>query len=1378
MQPRSVHLTVREPQFVGFGSDSRVASLKYLLDFGRAAHRDDDVSLFRTNPMDHSIQQLLDNRILILDGAMGTMVQRFKLQEADFRGERFRDHSKDLKGMNDILVITKPEVIDNIHRQYLEAGADIIETDTFNAQSVSLANYFPGIEADPWGEKPTISLGYELNRAAAALAKKATLEFTERDPSKPRFVAGSIGPMDKALSYAFDENDSSRRMVSWDEVVAAYIEQIRGLVDGGADLLLPETSFDTLNMKACLFAIAEYFKRTGNVLPVMVSATVFEQGGGSTLYGQSIEAFWNSVAHFPILSIGFNCAVGPEKMRPWIEQLSSLTPKYVSCYPNAGLPNALGEFDMTPDTMGSLVAEFASNGWVNIVGGCCGSTPPHIAAIAQAVKSIKPRRVPTIAPLTTFSGLESQSLRADSNFFMVGERTNVTGSRKFARLIKEEKFDEALSIARQQVESGANMIDINMDEGLLDGEAMMAKFLNMIAPERDIAKVPVMVDSSKWSVIEAGLKCLQGKGVVNSISLKEGEEKFLEQARLVRQYGAAVIVMAFDETGQAVTADHKVSICKRAFELLTKKVGFAPEDIIFDTNILTIGTGMEEHANYAIEFFDAVRRLKTECPGAKTSGGVSNVSFSFRGNDVVREAVNAVFLYHAVKAGLDMGIVNAGQLAVYDEIDKELLEFVEDVVLNRRPDATERLIAFSEKFKGAAGAGGKNAAGQSDEWRSGSVEDRLKHALLKGVTDFIDADTEEARQKYGRPLDVIQGPLMAGMGVVGELFGAGKMFLPQVVKSARVMKKAVAYLEPFMEAEKAKAKATIIEVFAPGTSTADGAKPEKIIIEAPPAPSYRGTIVLATVKGDVHDIGKNIVGVVLRCNNFEVIDLGVMVPCETILQTAREKNADIIGLSGLITPSLDEMVYVAKEMERQGFSVPLLIGGATTSAKHTAVKIAPQYHAPIVHVLDASVSVPAVENLLDADKKPAFVAKVKADQERDRDNFADRADRGLVPYADALSRRFATDWNKMAIATPAFLGTKVLDQFPLSELVPFIDWSPFFMTWELKGKYPSIFEDATVGAQAKQLYDDARKLLDEIVEHKLLTARAVYGFWPANSDGDDIVVWDRDERTNLLTILERDLCSCETQGLSPIEMARRLNTGKGTIAGKKDRVYQKLGVTSRDEIISRFQTQELTRFPMLRQQWERKGQTDFRSLADYVAPVDSRRLDWLGAFAVTTGFGCDELCAKFDAEHDDYQSIMAKALADRLAEAFAEWLHRQARIDWGYGRFEKFNPEALIAEKYRGIRPAFGYPACPDHTEKRRLFDLLNAESLTGIELTTSYAMTPAASVSGLYFSHPEGRYFAVDRVTKDQIESYARRKGLPIEEVERWLSPNLAYDR
>lgn len=1313
-------------------------------------------------PAAESIEQLLTDRILILDGAMGTMVQRFKLNEADFRGDRFRDHTKDLQGLNDLLVLTRPDVIDSIHRQYFEAGADIVETNTFNAQTVSFTNYFPGIAPGTLGDGARIlqpSLAYEVNRAGAALAKAAALEFSERTPDKPRFVAGSIGPMDKALSYAFDENDASKRMVSWDEVVASYTEQIAGLVDGGADLLLPETSFDTLNMKACLFAIARYFERTGKVLPVMVSATVFEQGGGSTLYGQSIEAFWNSVSHFPMLSIGFNCAVGPEKMRPWIEELSGIAPKFVSCYPNAGLPNALGEFDMSPETMGKLVGEFAERGFVNIVGGCCGSTPPHIAAIAETVKSIKPRKIPNVPRYSTFSGLNSQSIRPESTFFMVGERTNVTGSRKFARLIKEEKYDEALSIARQQVEGGANMIDINMDEGLLDSEACMAKFLNMITPVVEIATVPVMVDSSKWSVIEAGLKCLPGKGVVNSISLKEGEEKFLEQARLIRQYGAAVIVMAFDEKGQAVLADEKVAICKRAFDLLTQKVGFPPEDIIFDSNILTIGTGMEEHSNYAIEFFEAVRRIKVECPGAKTSGGVSNVSFSFRGNDVVREAVNAVFLYHAIRAGLDMGIVNAGQLAVYEEIDKELLEYVEDVVLNRRPDATERLIAFSEKFKAAAK--GETVA-QTEEWRNGTVEERLKHALLKGLTDHIDHDTEEARVKYGRPLNVIQGPLMAGMSVVGELFGAGKMFLPQVVKSARVMKKAVAYLEPFMEAEKAAAAENIME-----------------IVEAPdavPQSSSRGKIVLATVKGDVHDIGKNIVGVVLRCNNFEVIDLGVMVSCERILTAAREEHASIIGLSGLITPSLDEMVHVAKEMQRQGMVLPLLIGGATTSPKHTAVKIAPQYKQPVVHVLDASVSVPVVENLLDADRRDEFMTKVRADQERDRASFADRQAKALTSYSEAFERRFQTDWKKCDIPTPGFLGTKTFDDFPLEELVPFIDWSPFFMTWELKGKYPAILSDSVVGAQATQLYNDARKLLDEIIANKLLVAKGVYGFWPASTEGDDIIVWNTDPRVASLTILERHLCGGIAQGLSPIELARLLKTGKGTVRGKVDQVLQKLQVLRPTEVLRQFHASEKMRFPMLRQQWERVGQSDFRSLADYVAPTSSGRIDSLGAFAVTTGHGCDELVAKFERDHDDYNSILAKALADRLAEAFAERLHKQVRDDWNYGKFEKLSREDVIGEKYRGIRPAFGYPACPDHTSKRELFDLLDAENQTGIKLTESYAMWPAAAVSGLYFAHPDARYFAVDRLTKDQVESYARRKGMDLQEIERWLSPNLAY--
>ena len=1287
---------VRQP--AGSYSSPTAKSVEFVTCLDRIPRLHWKLSSFMTAQTPDSsslLASLLEDRILTLDGAMGTMVQRFKLEEADFRGERFREHSQDLKGFNDILVLTKPKVIESIHRQYFEAGADIVETDTFNAQAVSMADY--GLE----------SLAYELNASAARLARSVADEVQERDPSKPRFVAGSIGPMNRSLSNRWNDRDTDKPEVTFDEVVAAYTDQIRGLVDGGVDLLLPETSFDTINMKACLLAIARLFEQTGKRLPVMVSATVFEANGGTTLFGQSIEAFWQAVSHFPMLSIGFNCAVGPEKMRPWIQELSALAPRFVSCYPNAGLPNALGEFDMTPDTMGRLVGEFAENGWVNIIGGCCGSTPTHIAAIADTVKSMKPRRIPSVPHYTTFSGLTPQSIRPESTFFMVGERTNVTGSRKFARLIKESKLDEAIAVARQQVENGANMIDVNMDEGLLDSEAEMTRFLDLVNANTEVGSVPVMVDSSKWSVIEAGLKCLQGKGVVNSISLKEGEEKFLEQARLVRQYGASVIVMAFDEGGQAVTADHKVSICQRAFKLLNEQVGFPPEDIIFDPNILTIGTGMEEHANYAVEFFEAVRRIKQVCPGAKTSGGVSNVSFSFRGNDVVREAVNAVFLYHAVQAGLDMGIVNAGQLEVYEEIDKELLVHVEDVVLNRRPDATERLITFSEKFK-SAGKGESVAA--VAEWRNGTVEDRLKHALLKGVTDHIDEDTEEARQKYGRPLNVIQGPLMAGMSVVGELFGAGKMFLPQVVKSARVMKKAVAYLEPFMEAEKAEER----ELRGESESQA-------------PIVSTRGTVILATVKGDVHDIGKNIVGVVLRCNNFEVIDLGVMVPCEIILQNARERNAQIIGLSGLITPSLDEMVHVAREMKRQGFEIPLLIGGATTSSKHTAVKISPEYDQIVVHVLDASRSVPVVENLLDANSKSAFDRENRATQDRDRASFADRQARNLVPYAEALARRFATDWATVEIPTPEFLGSRSLDNFPLAELVPFIDWSPFFSTWELRGKFPAIFEDVVVGSEAKQLYDDARQLLDQIIANRWLTARGVYGFWPANSVGDDVLV------------------------LSP------------PLIGDKETRRQGEG-------------EKLETFSMLRQQWERQGQKDFRSLADYIAPADSGRPDFIGAFAVTTGFGCDELCARFDKAHDDYQSIMAKALADRLAEAFAEYLHQRVRAEWGYGRSENLSTADLIEEKYRGIRPAFGYPACPDHTLKRPLFDLLHAETKTGIRLTESFAMWPAAAVSGLYFAHPQARYFAVDRITKDQVESYAARMGVSVAEIERWLSPNLGY--
>jgi 5-methyltetrahydrofolate--homocysteine methyltransferase len=1123
---------------------------------------------------------------------------------------------------------------------------------------------------------------------------------------------------------SFNADQPGVRAVSFDEMVDSYAEQIRGLLDGGVDLLLPETSFDTLNMKSCLMAIERVFAEQGRRVPVMISGTIFT--GGRTLTGQSLEAFWTSLSHYPALSIGLNCALGPAQMRPYVELLSSLSTRFISCYPNAGMPDGMGGFNASADEVARHIHDFARHGWVNIVGGCCGTTPEYIRRIVAAVADQRPRKVPEGNGWSAYCGRERIELRPESNFLMIGERTNVTGSRKFARLIKEKQYDEALAIARQQVENGANMLDVNLDEGLLDSEQEMTHFLHLIHDDLDISRVPIMVDSSKFSVLEAGLKCLEGKGVVNSISLKEGEEKFLAQARLIRQYGAAVVVMAFDETGQAVTADHKVAICQRAYRLLTEQAGFAPQDIIFDPNILTIGTGMEEHANYAVEFFEAVRRIKQVCPGAKTSGGVSNVSFSFRGNEAVREAVNAVFLYHAIQAGLDMGIVNAGQLAVYEEIDKELLVYVEDVVLNRRPDATERLIAFASTMKPANG--GRESPGQNEEWRNGTVEERLKHALLKGITDYIEADTEEARQKYGRPLDVIQGPLMAGMSVVGELFGAGKMFLPQVVKSARVMKKSVAYLEPFMEAEKA---ALAKEQEQRGREEVKDRDARPSSLSPPSAVSSRGKIVLATVKGDVHDIGKNIVAVVLRCNNFEVIDLGVMVPCEKILETAVAEGANIIGLSGLITPSLDEMVHVAKEMQRLEFSVPLLIGGATTSAKHTAVKIAPQYSEAVVHVNDASTSVPVVESLLDADRKPVFLQKVRADQDRDRANFADRQARKLVPYSEAVARRFQTDWAQVDIPTPEFLGLRTLDDFPLAELVPYIDWSPFFATWELRGKFPSIFQDSAVGSEARKLYDDARRLLDQIIAHRWLQARGVYGFWPANSIGDDILVWNPESEVRATPSARPQLASGHTP---------------------------------------------LAKFCMLRQQWEREGQKDFRSLADYIAPQECGRMDHLGAFAVTTGIGCEELCARFDQAHDDYQSILTKALADRLAEAFAECLHQRVRREWGYGGSESLSNEDLIEEKYRGIRPAFGYPSCPDHTEKRTLWELLHAEQNAGIRLTESFAMWPAASVSGLYFAHPEARYFAVDRVTRDQVEDYARRKGVSVTEAERWLAPNLGY--
>ncbi len=1220
-----------------------------------------------------TLEELLSQRILLLDGAMGTMIHAHQPTEEDYRGSRFRNHSKLLKNCTEVMTLTQPKLIEEIHQAYLEAGADIISTCSFNSQAISMAD-FDLVEQVP-----------ELNRAAATLARRAVDAMNRRTPDKPRFVAGSIGPTNRTLNISPDVNDPGFRAVTFDEMVAAYTEQVDGLVQGGVDILLAETSFDTLNMKACLFAIDQYFEKRGVRLPVMVSVTIFD--GGRTLTAQTVEAFWISVQHFDMLSVGINCALGVNQMRPYVENLSEVSDRFISCYPNAGLPDGFGGFHDNLELTAQTLGEFARNGWINLVGGCCGTTPAHIRAIAKAVAGVTPRRRPGLPKWTRLSGTEALVIRPDSNFIMIGERTNITGSRKFARLIRSGNYEEAIAVAREQVENGANVIDINMDEGLIDGEKAMTRFLNLLAAEPDIARIPVMVDSSKWSVIEAGLKCVQGKSIVNSISLKEGEEKFLEQARLVKRYGAAVVVMAFDEEGQAVTADRKVAICERVYKLLTEKVGFNPSDIIFDTNILTIGTGLEEHNNYAVEFIEAVRRLKQLFPEAKTSGGVSNVSFSYRGNDVVREAINAVFLYHAIKAGLDMGIVNAGQLQVYDEIPKDLLERVEDVVLNRRPDATDRLTTFAETVKQKDKAEVKELA-----WREAPVAERLKHALVNGIIDFIDQDVEEARHQYDRPLALIEGPLMDGMNVVGDLFGAGKMFLPQVVKSARVMKKAVAYLLPFMEAEKAK-----------GNGNQRRA---------------RGKIVMATVKGDVHDIGKNIVGVVLACNDYEIIDLGVMVPCEKILQTAREQAADMIGLSGLITPSLDEMVHVAKEMEREKFRLPLLIGGATTSAKHTAVKIAPAYHESVIHVKDASRCVGVVERLTNPEQRGQIDRENRAYQAKEREAFAKRRQRKLVPYAEAVGRRFTPDWKAAPPAKPAFLGRRVLRDFPLGEIVPYIDWSPFFMAWELNGKYPRILTDPVVGGEAAKLFKDAQELLSKIVGQRWLTAHAVYGFFPANADGDDIVVFTDDSRAK-----------------------------------------------------------ELTRFHSLRQQWEREGQTSFRSLADYVAPLGSGVADYVGAFAVTAGVGAEALVRRFEAQHDDYNSIMTKALADRLAEAFAELLHERARRDWGYGREEFLSKEDLIEEKYRGIRPAPGYPACPDHTEKRILWDLLGVDEAAGIQLTESYAMLPAASVSGLYFSHPEARYFAVDLITKDQVTAYAARKGMPLAEVERWLAPNLAYE-
>ncbi len=1223
----------------------------------------------------HEVDALLKERILILDGAMGTMIQRYKLDEAAFRGTRFQQWTKDLKGHNDLLNVTQPAVIEAIHRQYLEAGADIIETNTFNSQAVSLADY--GMD----------DLGYELSKAGAECARRAVAGVIAAQPARRCFVAGAIGPTTKTSSISTDSNDAAARGTTFPELVYAYAEQVRGLLDGGVDLLLVETIFDTLNAKAAFFAIQQLYAEGARQVPIMASVTFIQAGSNRGFSGQTVEGFWNSISHVPLLSVGMNCALGPKEMRPLIEELSQLAPIYVSSHPNAGLPNPLlpTGFPETPESLAPQLREWAQNGWLNIVGGCCGTTPDHIRQIAGAVQGVSPRRPGKVEPYLRLSGLEALTVRPESNFVNVGERTNITGSPAFSKLILAGDYDKALTVARQQVEGGAQIIDINMDEGLLDSKAAMQKFLRLLAAESDIARVPIMVDSSKWEVIEEGLRNMQGKGIVNSISLKEGEAKFLEQARLIRRYGAAMVVMAFDERGQADSLSRRTEICERSYRLLTTQVGVPPQDIIFDPNILTVATGLEEHNNYAVDFIEATRWIKQHLPLAKVSGGVSNISFSFRGNNVVREAMHAAFLYHAIQAGLDMGIVNAGQLAVYEEVPKDLLALVEDVLLNRRPDATERLVGFAETVKQKG-----KAAVKDDEWRAKPVAERLAHALVKGLTDYIDQDVEEARQLSARPLDVIEGPLMAGMNIVGDLFGSGKMFLPQVVKSARVMKKAVAYLMPFMEAEKQRL----------GAARANG------------------KVLLATVKGDVHDIGKNIVGVVLGCNNYEVIDLGVMVSCETILATAPEKQVDVIGLSGLITPSLDEMVHVAKEMTRQGFAVPLLIGGATTSKAHTAVKIAPSYSQATVHVLDASRAVGVVGSLINAQQRTEFAASVRADYDRIRQAHQERGSKALVSLEAARAHRLPTEWAAADLPVPAFTGVRTIDRMSLRELVPFIDWTPFFHTWELRGRYPGILEDPTVGPKAKELLADAEALLAEIIRDDLLTARGVYGFFPANSVGDDIELY-------------RDL--------------------------------------DRQELVTTFHT--------LRQQMEKPADQFNLALADYVASKESGRTDYVGAFVVTAGIGVEALCAKFEKDHDDYNSIMVKALADRLAEAFAEWLHKQVRADWGYGRTESLTNEEMIRERYRGIRPAPGYPACPDHTEKRLLFDLLQAESRAGVTLTESFAMLPAAAVSGLYFAHPQAKYFAVGKINRDQVEDYAARKKLSVSEVERWLAPNLNYD-
>ncbi len=1215
-----------------------------------------DAAEARAGSVRDRLGRMLAERIGILDGAWGVLLQGRGLTEEEFRGERFRDHPRDVKGDPDLLNLTQPDIISSVHHAYLEAGADITTTNTFTATPIGQADY---------GLQDAV---YDMNVAGARLARQAV------DAHKNRFVAGSVGPLNVTLSLSPKVEDASYRKVTFDEVYEAYAEQIRGLRDGGVDLLLIETIFDTLNAKAAIAAAMDVAPE----IPRWISVTIVDRSG-RTLSGQTIEAFWTSVEHAEPFFVGVNCSLGAAEMRPYLEALSTAAPVYTTCHPNAGLPNAFGGYDEQPDTTAKYLREFAEAGLANVLGGCCGTTPEHIRRVASALEGLPPRALPPAHPMTRFSGLEPFVIQPDTGFVMIGERTNITGSRRFHRLIDSGDYQGGVEVALEQVRGGANLIDVNMDADLLESEQAMTTFLNLVATEPEIARVPIMIDSSKWSVIEAGLRCVQGKGVVNSISLKEGDEAFLDKARTARRYGAAVVVMAFDERGQADTVERKVEICERAYRMLTEQAGIEPEDIIFDPCILAIATGIEEHNGYAKAFIEATRVLKERFPGIRVSGGVSNLSFSFRGNDVVREAIHSAFLYHAIQAGLDMAIVNAGQLVLYEDIPPDLLEHVEDIIFDRRPDATERMVTFAGNVQGEATKRERDLT-----WREGPVEDRLKHALVHGVVDFIEEDTEEARAQYPRPLDVIEGPLMAGMQIVGDLFGSGRMFLPQVVKSARAMKKAVAYLQPFMEEEKLR------------LGTTDRAQ---------------GKVVMATVKGDVHDIGKNIVGVVLGCNNYEVIDLGVMVPADVLLDTAANEGCDIVGVSGLITPSLDEMVHVAKEMERRGLDLPLLIGGATTSKQHTAVRIAPEYGNPTVHVLDASRVVGVVSDLLDPERRAKLDRENRDDQQRLREQHAERDRRPLKPLAEARANRTPIAWHERDLAVPSFTGTRVVEA-SIETLRPYIDWTFFFTAWELKGRFPAIFDHPRHGAAARELYNNANELLDEIVSSGSITALGTYGFWPARADGDDV----------------------------------DLDTDGGSV-----------------------------RFHMLRQQADHGDGRPNRSLADYVAPADAGLPDHLGAFAVTAGLGVDELVALYDADHDDYRAIMVKALADRLAEAFAEHLHETARREW-YEAGPRMPNEELISERYRGIRPAFGYPACPDHSQKRTLFELLDARRI-GMDLTESCAMMPAASVSGLYFGHPVARYFNVGRIGRDQVEDFARRRGLELAEAERWLRPNLAYD-